>query len=642
MSDSDSSRQREADAFSLDRKDGLDTQGHTVPTAKKSTSISPGVRRAEVLMDQYLSWYLRVLLFVTIFIVLYVYSIDGTVRGYLQSYATASYAELPLMATINVIRAVVLAAAQPCYARLLDRFGRIEIFVTAILFYVVGTIIELQAWDINRFAGGAVLYSIGYTGVIVMIQIILADFSNLNWRLACLFIPAMPFIINTWVLGDIVDSIITTHLWSWGIALWAYVFPLLCIPFLGCLVHMWWLARKTDEWRVIQQETRRRKWTSWRDNILIDLFWELDVLGLLFIICVFGFILVPFTLAGGTQLKWQRGSTIAPLVIGFVLIPFFVLWEARFARFPIVPYKLIRDRGVWLALVVAMFVNWVWYMPNDFMYTILMVAMNQLIKAATRITQLYSFVLVIVGPLLGLVIVYFRRTKGFIMFGVVCWIIAMGILVHFRGDNNGTDFRMFVNGVIGAECLLGFGAGFYTYTTQVSIATCTNHEYMAVIISLYLASYNIGSALGASVSGAIYTNLLYDRMVEELSKAGLDASLATQAYGLPFEFIVSYTWGTPERVAIVLAYAHVQRILCIVGLVLCFPLLLDTFFLRDHQLDSVQLLELDHKLGVVDEAHGGNVVLNDYDNDVVMTRLKRMLRRNRAPQPGAGPEAAAI
>lgn len=53
------------------------------------------------------------------------------------------------------------AAAQPVYARF-DIFGRLELLIVSIIFYLVGTIIESQAYDAQRYAGGAVLYQIGY------------------------------------------------------------------------------------------------------------------------------------------------------------------------------------------------------------------------------------------------------------------------------------------------------------------------------------------------------------------------------------------------------------------------------------------------------------------------------------------------
>lgn len=595
-----------------------------------STTKSIGIRKAELLTDQYQNVYLKVMFFITILFTSYAYAVESTVKGRLEAYACADFGVHSLLSTVGVVQAVVAAAAQPTYARLSDRFGRLELTLFALLLYVIGTIVQWRSTNVNMLSGGTVIYQIGFQGIIVLLQIILADFSNLNWRLAVSFIPALPFIINTWVSGDIVASLYPAHSWQYGYGIWAFIFPLACLPMVACFVHMLILARRTEAWRLIREEEKAvNNWKSLSDNIIVHLFWEIDVMGILLIICVFGFILTPFTIAGGVHATWQKASTIVPLVIGFVLIPVLVVWELKFAKFPLLPFTLMKDRGVWSALVVAIFINFLWTVPNEYLYTVLVVGMNESIKAATRITSLYSFVSVIVGPLLGLLITRVRRLKAFIIFGVVCWVASFAILYSYRGINDSGSAASNVNGVIGGLCLMGFGAGFFTYSTQVSIATCTNHEYMAIVISIYLASYNIGSAVGSAISGAVWTNTLYDNLVDELTKAGLSSDLATSAYGDPFNYATKHLWGSAERVPVVIAYAKTQRILCLVALVLSFPLLFDTFFLRDHKLDSVQSLELDHEKdqGVVNEK--GNVVLNDYDDDVILTKLKGLFKRNK-------------
>ncbi|ODV79885.1 MFS general substrate transporter [Suhomyces tanzawaensis NRRL Y-17324] len=634
MSDSEPSKERVEQTgtpgSSNEYKDDYphDTSSSDYVLAPESPK-SIGIRKVELLNKQYHTPVLRTLFFVCIFFVSYCYAIDGTLRLSLQAYATSSYSQHSLLSTINVIKAVVAAAAQPTYARLSDKFGRLELTIISIIFYAMGTVIQSQAYDVYRFAGGSVLYQVGYSGIIIMLQIVIADFSNLNWRLTASMVPALPFIINTWVSGDILSSLYPKHSWNYSIGIWAFIFPLSCVPLLACFIHMLVLARRTDEWkRLVEEERLHRQqvrsgksFVKYLADSSVELFWKLDVVGILFVVCVFGFILVPLTIAGGVTNKWKRGSTIAPLVIGFVLIPFFVLWEGKYARHPIMPLPLMRDRGVWSALLIGLLIDFVWYMPNDFMYTVLIVGMRASIKAATRITSLYSFVSVIVGPLLGLFIVRFKHLKVFIIFGTVCWIISLGLLFHFRGGNNGTDSEKYLNGVIGSLCLMGFGAGFFTYPTQVSIQTCTNHEYMAIMLSLYLASYNVGLALGASVSGAIWTNEMYPAIVREFNKAGLDPAGAQAAYGAPFKFILTNVWGTPERIAVVLAYAHVQRYLCIAGLVLCFPLLVFSLFLRDHRLDAVQSLELENG------AERKEIVVNNQDEDIIIKKIKSLFKR---------------
>ena len=69
------------------------------------------------------------------------------------------------------------------------------------------------------------------------------------------------------------------------------------------------------------------------------LFWQLDVIGIVLLICVFGFILVPFTVAKGNKDMWGTVKIIAPLVVGVVCVPFWILWEKR-APHPMLPFHV--------------------------------------------------------------------------------------------------------------------------------------------------------------------------------------------------------------------------------------------------------------------------------------------------------------
>ena len=99
---------------------------------------------------------------------------------------------------------------------------------------------------------------------------------------------------------------------------------------------------------------------------------------------VFALILVPFTIAGSAKEQWKAGHIIAMLVIGVCCIPAFVVWEMK-AKHPLVPFrvsphrtmfekpdphspyvmKLLKDRGVWAAIFIAMFLNFAWYLQGE-------------------------------------------------------------------------------------------------------------------------------------------------------------------------------------------------------------------------------------------------------------------------------------
>ena len=83
-----------------------------------------------------------------------------------------------------------------------------------------------------------------------------------------------------------------------------------------------------------------------------------------------------------------------------------------------------------------------------------------------------SFASVITGVLLGLVIFRFRRLKPFIVFGTCLFMVAFGLLIHYRGGTTGSAH----NGIIGAQVLLGIAGGFFPYPAQASIQAATQHE----------------------------------------------------------------------------------------------------------------------------------------------------------------------
>lgn len=215
-------------------------------------------------------------------------------------------------------------------------------------------------------------------------------------------------------------------------------------------------------------------------------------------------------------------------------------------------------------------------MAADYLYTVMVIAVNESVKSATRISTLSSFVSVVASPFFALYITRCTRLKPYIVFGCALWMVAMGLLYNYRGGEESHS------GIIGALCVWGIGTTMFTYPVNVSVQSATSHENMATVTALNYTLYRIGSAVGASVSGAIWTQTLYKQILKHMG----DATLAASAYDSPLEFIVTYTWGTPQREAMVQAYRYVQRLETIVALVFTVPLLFFSLCLRDPPLTN--------------------------------------------------------
>lgn len=531
------------------------------------------IRKTEIMAAQYDKWYYHAILLFSAFICGYGYGLDGNIRYIYTSYAAASYDEHSLISTINVINAVISAASQIVYARLADVYGRLYLFLTAVVFYAVGTIIQCQAYDIQRYAAGSIFYNTGYVGVILVLLLILSDFSSLKWRLVYQFAPTWPYIINTWISGNITSRANPIDNWSWDIGMWAFIFPLSCIPIIACMLHMRIKAGKTPEWQVLKEEK-----TFFQEhgfvNTIKELFWKLDAVGVFLMTMSLGCILVPLTLAGGTSSKWNNSHVIGPFVLGFVLVPILFIWELKWAREPLIPYKLVKDRAVWSAMGISFLIDFIFYMAADYLYAVMLIAVNESVESATRISSLSSFVSVVASPFFALYITRCTRLKPYIVAGCGLWMVGMGLLYHFRGGESSHS------GIIGGLCVWGLGTTLFTYPVNVSVQSATSHEHMATVTALNYTLYRIGSAVGAAVSGAIWTQTLYKQLLKRMG----DATLATAAYSSPYVFIEEYAWGTPIRQAMVESYRYVQRLETLVALVFTAPLLFFSLCLRDPKL----------------------------------------------------------
>ncbi|KAK7747662.1 hypothetical protein SLS62_008988 [Diatrype stigma] len=526
---------------------------------------------------------LKVILFVGIFLVAYCYGLDATVRYTYQTTATNSYSQHSLLGTMNTVRAIVAAAIQPPYARVADKFGRVELLLFASVFYVVGTAVAAASDGVEAFAAGQLLYQIGYTGLMLLIEVLVADVTSLQNRVLFSFVPALPFLINTWVSGDIASATLLRAGWRWGIAMWCIILPVCALALFAPIV----MAKRRAAAQGKLPPRHLAKGGRGLARAVYDLGSEIDVVGIILLSAMLTLILLPLTLAGGTTQTWRSAKIIVMLVFGALCIPLFAIWEVRFARYPCVPFSALTDRTVIACLVIAVGLNMSWYLQGDFLYTVLVVSFDQSVKNATTISSLYSFCSVVTGVLTGAMVRKTHRVKPFAMAGTLVFILAMGLLIKFRNGSAG------VSGMIGGQVVLGIGGGLFSYPVQALIQAASSHEHMATVTALYLSFYQIGSALGNAISTAIWTQVLPGALLQELG----DAALAKDAYSAPLTFVLTYTAGTAERVAMVAAYSHVQRYLAITGLCLSVITFAASLCLRNFRVDGRQSLSEEERKG---------------------------------------------
>ncbi|KAF2628569.1 siderochrome-iron transporter Sit1 [Macroventuria anomochaeta] len=546
------------------------------PNRAPFDTVSPGVARIEATAE-HITLANRVWIFFGVLLIAWAYGLDSTLRVAYQPIAVDALNAHSLLATVTVVRAVIGAAAQPTVAKIADVFGRIEVLLVSVLLYVLGTAIEASANCPATFAVGSLFYQIGYTATILIVEVIVADTTSLRSRLFFSYIPAAPFVVNTWIGGEVLPILRAGKSWRYGFWVWCIAYPISALPLLSSL---WWVNRKAKRAGTLQHyKTPVQEHGGWK--VVKALFWQLDVIGIILAICVFGFILVPLTINGGPNPTWDEAKFIAPLVIGVLCIPVWIRWES-IAPHPMVPFYLLKDRAVWGALAIAFFLMFAWGCQGEFLFSVLRVAFNQSEKSANRIAALYSFCSTLTGIVVGMAVYRVRRLKPFILFGTCLFLVAFGLMIYYRGGV-GTH-----GGIVGAQILLGIAGGFFPYAAQASIQAATSHEHVAVVTGLYLATYNVGTALGNAVAGLTMSQVLNDELRARLSKEAAD-----KWYAKPLDHLKNFPPGTAERNAVIEAFKVFQRVVCIIGASACLGLIVFAFCTRNPRLPDTQSLPYD-------------------------------------------------
>lgn len=87
--------------------------------------------------------------------------------------------------------------------------------------------------------------------------------------------------------------------------MWAIIYPVCCLPL---IVTLYLAQRRAARSGILDNYTSPFAHYG-AVGLAKELFWQLDVIGLVLLIAVFGLILAPMTLAGGLATRWSDGSS---------------------------------------------------------------------------------------------------------------------------------------------------------------------------------------------------------------------------------------------------------------------------------------------------------------------------------------------
>lgn len=522
----------------------------------------------------------------------------------------------------------LLAVIKPPMAKMADVFGRFEAFLGAVLLCVTGYVQMAASHNVQTFAAAQILYSAGITGLQVLNQIFVADTSDMRHRALLSSLPDTPFLVTVWVGPSIAAAILNNTSWRWGYAMWAIILPIAFLPLGGSLAISAYQSRthrrqrrrssclglsrpksssseiggdddsgfpslsRTSSHhaggsRSRSRLTRKSSFASIKDSkaystfrqLLIDL----DIVGILILSASLSMILLPLTLAEKAAGGWSNPAIISSIIVGLLLLIFvFPAWEARpdWAPHPLIPPTLLRSVTFCAGCGVAFFFFAVFYLSvQPYFYSYLLVAHNQTVAAAGRITQIFSFTSTIAAVSASVAIRHLRRYKVFVVSGACVYLTGVSLMLVYRTADAGV-FRL-----VATQVAVGAGAGLMSVPTQIGIqaSVSSTPRLVAAATAVYLTMGEAGIAVGAAISGA-----LWGRLVPAKLELYLPEPARQNASAIYSSVVVatSYPWGSPERLAIIRAYQESMTTLLTVAVAFCVPVLILALMMKDLRFDT--------------------------------------------------------
>ncbi|EQK97874.1 major facilitator superfamily siderophore-iron transporter [Ophiocordyceps sinensis CO18] len=582
------------DPVSRERVDGTDAHSKPVPLQRDSV---PAVSDADAAMNQghaeigvskveafnkvlyqsgksgkLLLW----LLGVSIGLTMFAYALDqGITSTIFTTMASSTFGKHSSLAAVSTASQIIRAISKPFIGKMADMTSRPTSYVVILGFYVVGFAVAASSSTFAAYTVGICFTSVGKSGLDLLSDIIVGDLTPLQWRGFFGAALSIPFVVTVPVSGFIAAAFVDN--WRWGLGLFAIVVPVLLVP---AIVTLYSMQRRGEKMGMVtmaaskrlrtgavgyEERSRSRGFAYWI-KLLHEGLKDIDILGLMILGASFSLILLPFTLAKEAKGGWANARIVAMLVIGFVLLVAFVLFEMFLAPKPLMTRRIIKNRTFLASVTIFTFNQMASAVRNTYFSSYIYIVKEWSTYKWTIFLGITTMGLCIMGPIVGLIQRRTHRYKSMMVFDAVSRLVGYGLLVQGNGSMVQDTARLVVAQLI--YCMGSFN-----------------------VVGARVGSQASGAARGHGLHhrpalAVVQPWLMLSRMRKEMP--GVDEATILKLYGSIKKLRTSYGLHHPVRQGAIRAYAHVNGHIAIAALVLAGVPLFATLFMPDFYLGKQQ------------------------------------------------------
>ncbi|KAI1150175.1 MFS general substrate transporter [Nemania diffusa] len=466
----------------------------------------------------------------------------------LLPYVVSEFSSHSLIPTIAIVSNILSGVLKLPVAKIIDSWGRPQGFASTTLLAALGLLLMSLCQNVQTYAAAHVIYSVGISGFSYILEIIVADTSSLKNRSLALAFSSTPYLITTFIGPIIASSFTENGRWRWAFGVSSIGIILLSLPLFYILILNMRKAKRLG----LLPTSKPEPWTMRKiRRYLVDF----DAFGMLLLSAGMTFILVPFSLTSESTSRTSFNAYTATLFLGFAFVIAFGFHERSTSK-PFIAFSLLCSRNVAGACVLSVTIFVAYFAWDGYYTSYLQVVHDLSITQAGYIGQIYSIGSSIWGIVVGYLIRRSDRFKWLAVAALPVHIIGGALMIIFRRP----DTHIVL--VIMCQILLTVGGSTLIVCEQMAVMTVASHAELASALAILSLATYIGSAMGSSLSGAIWNSTLPGALAELLPELG---PIQLNLIASDLKKQLSYPMGSPTRSAIIAAYAKSQARMCIVG-----------------------------------------------------------------------------